>query len=477
MARFNRSVSSRKVENLAGGQAFKESPELALVSLVLTSFVQDKFYRSAADELDALEELIDQNDKKFVAQTAVYAREKFYMRSITHVIAAGIAKRVKGEKWTKNFYARLIQRPDDGTEILSYYLSKYAKPIPNSLKKGLAIGLQKFDAYQLAKYQAKKKDVKMVDFINLVHPHPTEAIGGLMKGTIQPANTWETKLSAAGKAENKEEAKAEVWKTLLESGKLGYFALLRNLRNIIEQAPDLSGKAAEMLMEERLIDKSKILPFRFMTAQAELEKLAGPNARLLLGALSNAINSSLRNVPKLDGDTLVALDESGSMLPGWTVSKTQAPIKTGSLFAAVLAKANNADIIMFDEDARYINYDPATSVMSLADRLLKEAEGGGTDLNSVFELASRKYDRIVVLSDEQSWVSYHTPSREFAAYRMRTGANPTIYSFDLSGYGTLQFPESKVYAIAGFSDKVFEVMKLLESDRQALINEIKRIEL
>jgi 60 kDa SS-A/Ro ribonucleoprotein len=43
--------------------------------------------------------------------------------------------------------------------------------------------------------------------------------------------------------------------------------------------------------------------------------------------------------------------------------------------------------------------------------------------------------------------------------------------------GDTQFPANKVYQLAGFSDKVFDTMALLETDRLALVKEIKAIKL
>jgi hypothetical protein len=81
----------------------------------------------------------------------------------------------------------------------------------------------------------------------------------------------------------------------------------------------------------------------------------------------------------------------------------------------------------------------------------------------------------------QGWVSdmrgRTLPSSSFESYKSRTGANPFVYSFDLAGYGTLQFPQSKVYCLAGFSEKVFDIMKLLEEDKNALVNKIKKVSL
>ena len=95
----------------------------------------------------------------------------------------------------------------------------------------------------------------------------------------------------------------------------------------------------------------------------------------------------------------------------------------------------------------------------------------------MLKLAKKSYDRIIILSDMQGWIGGYTPKAEFDAYKKRTGANPYIYSFDLNAYGSLQFPESKVFALAGFSDKVFDLMSLLETDRNALVREIEKIEL
>ena len=115
MAKFNLTKTPAKPNtvNLAGGNAYSQSAELELASILLTSFASDQFYRSADDTFKRLKELIPQCDKKFVAQAAIYARTEFGMRSITHVLGSEVAKYLSGEPWAKNFYERLIYRPDD----------------------------------------------------------------------------------------------------------------------------------------------------------------------------------------------------------------------------------------------------------------------------------------------------------------------------------------------------------------------------
>lgn len=69
------------------------------------------------------------------------------------------------------------------------------------------------------------------------------------------------------------------------------------------------------------------------------------------------------------------------------------------------------------------------------------------------------------------------PTASFVEYKHRTSADPFIYSFDLAGLGTLQFPERKVFCLAGFSEKTLDGMAMLEKDKDALIHEIESVQL
>src|SRR3972149_7644505 len=134
MGRFNFKTEGTKITNVAGGLSFSQSPELELVSILLTSFANDTFYKSADDTFARLISLIIDCDKEFVAKAAVYARKQFGMRSISHVVASELAVHLKGKEWAKKFYSAIVHRPDDMGEILSYHVSKNGK-IPNSMKK------------------------------------------------------------------------------------------------------------------------------------------------------------------------------------------------------------------------------------------------------------------------------------------------------------------------------------------------------
>lgn len=473
MAHFN----EKKVPgttNRAGGKAYHESANMQLASLLLTSFGGDKYYQNSTSIFNTLDALIAESDKLFAAKAIVYARREFGMRTITHYAASVLAKYIGGESWAKDFYRAVVRRPDDITEILACHLSPSRKQkVTNAMKKGFAEALGRFDAYQLAKYRGEGNTVKLVDAVNLCHPKETErndgALTKLVNGELKSFDTWETELSAAG---SDPEAKKAVWRKLIAENKLGYFALLRNIRNIVNLGDaELKESALNALLNENAIRKSLVLPFRFATAYNELMTVD----RDAIRAISKACELACSNVPRLPGKTLVALDVSGSM-------QSANVAETGALFTAVLAKSNDADIMTFSDYAQYKYVNPDDSLMTIKDSL--KFACGGTNFIDIFNKARKRYDRIILLSDMQAWKGGYnmygqhiTPSGAYNEYKRKYKPDCKVYSVDLAGYGTLQLPEKDVYCLAGFSEKIFDLMALLESDKNALITTINSISL
>lgn len=468
MSRFNKAAQPAKpnTTNHEGVAAHSQTPELELISILLTSFAQDQFYRSAGQTFDRLRELLKRVDPAFAHKAAVYARRVIGMRSITHVLASELAPYISGKNAT-SFYAQIVDRPDDITEILSYHLGRGQK-VTNGMRKGFSIALRAFSAYSLSKYKGSDKAVALVDAVNLCHPEPTEALTALMTGTLPPADTWETGLSAAGQTG---ESKGVVWARLLDSGKLGYLALLRNLRNILEQAPELTDKVCMKLMDGPAIQRARIFPFQFLTA-AEAVPSDSRESRLVQLALTNAMEMSLYYVPKFEGRTLVVLDVSSSMRTCTSKFNKMTPARIGSIFAAMLCKVNMCDLMTFDKDARYINYNPANPVVTTAAGII--FNGGDTVFSSVYNRANKPYDRIIILSDMQD--TSDSTMNAYRNYSRKWVDQPFVYNFDLQGYGNMTQPEKKMYCLAGFSEKVFDVMRLLETDKNALVNTIKAYE-
>lgn len=307
-------------------------------------------------------------------------------------------------------------------------------------------------------------------WFNLVRPPSTAALSKLVKGELAPAQTWETQLTQAGEADSSEQvaaAKSNAWAGLVRERKLGYLALLRNVRNILTHAPEVVDELCAQLADERAVRRSLVFPFQFLAAVDVLQQGNLPHASRVMEALNAAVDHSLVNVPKFEGNTLVALDSSGSMVGR--------PQKIGSLFAATLVKATGADLMLFSDDARYVSLNRRDTTLTAAASI--PFISGGTNFQAIFKRANRAYDRVVILSDMQGWIGGGALVSQFAEYQRRHAVTTRVFSFDLKGYGTMQFPQERVYCLAGWSDRVFELMQKLDHDPHALVREVEAMAL
>lgn len=503
MPRFNAPAPAKPghehARNLAGGEAYDRDPKVALASLVLTSLVQDTFYRTAEQQLADLAAVArscaQAGDLLYCAKAAVYARREHGLRTITHALAAEVAQ-LRGEfsaqrgSWGPAFFERIVARPDDASEIAACWLGKYGareskkghKTLPNAMKRGFAKVLGKMSPHSLSKYDGSStRSLTLRQLAHLVHPAgPKEsAIYKLRGGALPPAETWEVALTQAGqkaKEEGVELDKGTAWRDVLAGGKLGYFALLRNARNIVENAPDQADTLCKKLADADAVRGSKILPFQFLAAFEALKEKTGPAARQVLASISAAIDLALSNVPKLEGATLVALDDSGSMLSHGRIPWHKQPAVFGGIFVAALARANaDCDVMLFSEDAKMMQMPTGVPLLAALFGYTGALRGCGTNYAAPFQAARRKYDRIIVLSDAQGWRD--DPELALAHYEQRTGARPRVYSWDLVGSSTQQLRGKRATPIAGISDKVFDLLKLAETDPKAMVSAIEAVTL
>jgi 60 kDa SS-A/Ro ribonucleoprotein len=456
-----RSVKANTV-NQAGAPAHSLSAKAELVTFLTTSFMKHE-----PSEKARLQGLVSQVDPIFAAKAAVMARKEYGLRSVSHVVAAEIAKNVKGQTWTQDFISNVIRRPDDVLEILGFYIQEHGrKGIPNSLKKGLGRALTRFSEYQLAKYSKDKSALKLVDAVNLLHPKATPALNALMQGKLESAETWEVLLSAAG---SDSASKAQVWSTLVCEDKLGYLALVRNLRNILEQADEATIEIAlHCVASTDEVRRSNVMPFQFRTAWKVMDSVSSPYAGKAKSALSKALDASVQNIPSFEARSVVLLDVSGSM-------RSNNVDDIAGVFAAALIKRWNADLVTFDGSARYVPVDSSQSVLGIAESI--PYTGGSTNLNCAFRaLKERAYARIVILSDMQNWVADQTADADLRQYESAALAHPWVYSFDLTGSGTLQVRPDRVRLVSGCSDAVFKLFDRLETDPNALISQVENVQ-
>jgi hypothetical protein len=518
MTKYNTKIAgtAHEVVNAQGGQSIKLIPELELIGLLATG-LDGRFYEKESERESRLIDVIKtvgKKDPELVAKALVYARSVMGQRSVTHVGAVAAVSVLSGLPLATNFFTKrdrkenrggIVYRLDDMLEIMAYYfLRNPGKSLPNSMKRGFKNALESADTYELAKYQGKGKTISMVDIVNLVHPHPSEKMQDtfkkLMKGELKQFNTAEDKNTKAGqvvaeKVKSGEitkeqadvelkEAKAENWKQLIEDGTLGYLALLRNLRNIVNTASDeVYQKALDMLTDEKRVRKSLVFPHQIDLAFEVLltEGLIIPNRKTsLLTAVNKAYELAIPNLTDLFsfGRTAVVVDTSGSMTErNVNIKGTQInsrPVDKAGLIGATLVKGIGADLYHFSYGCEVLNYNPLDTINTIKNSIISRATGGSTVFESIFRTLNGKYDRVFVISDMQGGDNILKNS-SYQSY-IRTHGQPYVYSIDLVGYGNTMFKQSdKLINLYGYSSDIYEMVKSAELDPKAVLKEIRKI--
>ena len=467
MAKFN-SPTPIKTTNHEGHVAYGMTDKAKLVTQVLTSFFNEKkFYSDNSAEMQEVIKRVIQKDPQFVSNLAVFARREFNMRSVSHVLTAHLAHEEKGKAFVRSTVKGVSLRGDDVTEIMSFYLATFGKPIPNALKKGINDVLAGFDEYTLAKYKGDGKAVKMRDLLILCHPRPEtseqEALWKrCLEGTLEVPETWETQLSANGNNH-------QTWEKLIDGGKVGYMALLRNLRNILESNPKNIQKVYDKLSDPGAVRKSKQLPFRFLSAYKSVANIGGSK---VFDVLEAAVDASVDNLPKLPGTTVIAVDISGSMSEKVSAKSDIRCCEIGMMLGAIANRiCENAIFYTFNN---WIEKKSVSTRNGIIYTTIHEAKaGGGTSMELPFQkmIADRvNADRIIVISDNECNGSYWpAPIQSLAdGYRRKSGNDIWVHAIDLQGYGTQQFHGPKTNVIAGWSEKVFGFIKLAEQGEGTL---------
>jgi len=474
MGKFNQAAPGAKTVNKEGHAAYSMKDKDRLVTQVLTTFFgEPKFYGDNSNEIIETAKLIAANDPAFIARLAVFARREFNMRSVSHVLTAILSHEVKGKAEIRRMIPAVVVRADDMTEILSAYLSLYGKPVPNALKKGINDAIIRFDEYALSKYKGEKNTLKMRDILRICHPTPKNAEQSEMwkrciAKELNKAFTWETELSACGN--NK-----ETWEKLIDSDKVGYMALLRNLRNIINAAPDNIAKVYETLSDSDQIRKSRQLPFRYLSAYKELQDVSGTTSKVF-DVLETAIDTSVENIQKIPGKTGIVVDVSGSMRSQVSRRSKMTCAEIGLLLGVVAVRICEESVFLTFDTSLY--KPPVSTVGGILTQVQNiPVQGGGTQMELPFKHLTKEkinVDRIILLSDNQVNCGDAKPIQSLAnEYRREVNPDCWVHGIDLQGYGTQQFIGGRTNIIAGWSEKLLDFIKIAEDGIDTLT---KRIE-
>jgi len=515
---IQRGVPTTDSLNAAGGAAYRLDDKSALAQYAVTGTFQDTFYVGAQDHLHNVEALAAGCEAEFIAKLAVYARERGKMKDMPAYLLAVLAARGETDLVKRIFsrvcnnskvllgFARIIRSGATGRSSFGTAMKRLIQDwITDKSNKGLYVS------------SIGHSNPSMADLIKMVHPRPRdneqsamfsyllgrECDHDLLPEDIQiferlkrgEAMRGGTSFGPSDKmpdipfraltncdlsaAQWRDIALNMPWNTLRQSLNLlsrrGVFDDLGVVRNL-----------AVKLADEENVMQYNAFPFELLaTWKATKDQVPVE----ISNALQEAMEVATRNVPKLPGETLLAVDVSGSMCGAAITGRSAKPsivtvVECASLIACALLRNNkSASLIGFDS-ARYPSYrpkgrlageggiyvmdhiNPFDSVMTNVSKM--NHSGGGTDCSLPFQYLlanTRAVDNIIILSDYESWTSTYRTAGGAASCEQwhRYSANhkkTKLACVDLQPQDTTQVPDQpgRVINIGGWNDPMFRVL-------------------
>jgi hypothetical protein len=208
---------------------------------------------------------------------------------------------------------------------------------------------------------------------------------------------------------------------------------------------------------------------------------------MVLEALEEAVMLSAQNIKGFDENTsvVIACDVSGSMQQPIS-PKSKVLLYDIGLMLGMLMQSRCKNVVsgMFGDRWKVINMSKRNVLANVQEFYRREGEVGySTNGYLVIEdLIQRKeiVDKVMLFTDVQMWNSNQTKDTFENSWNRYKQIAPKakLYLFDLAGYGQvpLDIKRNDVYLIAGWSDKLFDVLDAIDNGENALAR-IKEITL
>ncbi|MBF0500144.1 MAG: RNA-binding protein [Candidatus Riflebacteria bacterium] len=482
--------------NEAGGAAYARSPRQALAQYAATGCLNMTFYATAEEQLDTVMKLSGEIDAEFLAKTAVYCRERGHMKDMPALLCAILSK--KDGALLKRIFSRVI----DNGKMLRNFVQILRSGVTGrkslgSLPKKLVQNWFDRTPDDIFKSSVGQSP-SMGDILKMTHPKPVspahEALFAyLIDKPVKEENLPEliTKFEAFKKKRTSEvpavpfqlltalDLQTEDWKGIARN--IGWHGLRMNLntfqRHDVFSDPEMIDYIAKRLSDETEISKARVFPYQLLSAFINTEKVP----LQIREALQDAMEISINNVPRIDGDLVLCPDVSGSMRSPVTGYRAGATTKVrcidvaGLLSAAFLRRNKTARVIPFEQKVVDLVLNGRDTVMTNAEKLAKIG-GGGTSCSAPLSLLNSqkaRADMVIYVSDNESWADSKgrfggrgtAMMEQWSIFKAR---NPKakLVCIDITPSATIQTVDrDDILNVGGFSDSVFELIQLFSTGK------------
>jgi 60 kDa SS-A/Ro ribonucleoprotein len=497
--------------NHHGAPAYKMTPRHKLAQLAVTGTMNSTFYANGQAQLRDVLGAARHVDASFIARTAVYAREKGFMKDMPALLIALLSTLESPD------FAPAFRRVIDNGRMLRNFVQIMRsgavgrKSLGTRPKKLVQAWLEQASDAEIMR-AAVGQDPSLADVIKMVHPRPAsaerQALYGYLIGKPYDIKALPELARAFERFKcNPQHPVPDVpfqmltalplkknhWAAIGRKG--GWHMLRMNLNTFARRgAFEVAGFAefaAQRLRDEDAIRRSRVFPHQLMTAYAMTDKGVPREVR---EALQDAMEIAVSNTPRVPGRAAVCPDVSGSMsspATGYRKGATASVrcIDVAALVAAAFLRANRQTrVIPFEQKAVRLDLNPRDTVMTNAAKLARIG-GGGTNCSAPIELLVKEkaaIDLVVIVSDNESWVDARRHGGGTGltqAWERLKKINPQakLVCIDIQPYATTQARDrTDILNVGGFSDSVFEVIAKFargEMGADHWVGEIERIEL
>ena len=495
---FGKLMPATDALNEERAPAYALAPKHQLAQYAATGCLNTTFYASSGEQLAKVLELCADIDAEFIAKTAVFCRERGYMKDMPALLCAVLS--VKDLELLNAIFPRVI----DNAKMLRNFVQIMRsgavgrKSLGSAPKRLVREWLDARDPEALFKANVGQ-DPSLTDIVKMVHPKPKDAERDALFGYFigreyaadalpQVVRTFEAfKKGEPGKERDIPDVPFQML-TALNLGTAEWTAIARrapwqmtrmNLNTFARHGvfgqPGLPELIADRLRDAKAIARARVFPYQLMVAYT----MAVANAdipQIVCNALQDAMEIATANVPEFPGKVYVCPDVSGSMqsaVTGYRHGATTAVrcIDVAALIAAtVLRKNSRAEVIPFESKVVELRLNPRDSVVTNARKLAK-LPAGGTNCSAPLKFLNQRRaqgDLVIYVSDNESWIDAPHYGRfggsatqtmmEWASFRRR---NPEaqMVCVDVQPYGTVQAKKrDDILNIGGFSDQVWDVI-------------------
>ena len=482
--------TAANTRNEAGGIAYTLTPKQQLAQLAATGCLNSTYYADVHDQLEQVLELAKNLNAEFIAKTAVYARQKGFMKDMPALLLAVLAQK------DVNMLARVFDQVADNGKMLRNFAQIIRsgavgrKSFGNRPKKLIQTWLLTATEKQLLN-AAVGNAPSLADVVKMVHPKPREAwraawfawlIGKPYDREALPPITRafeDYKQSRQGALPDVPfqmltalELNSGDWAQIARNG--SWQQVRQNLNTFLRHDVFAKSKnikmVAEKLRDQTAIRRARVLPYQLLTAyQATFEQMPSE----IREALQDAMETAVQNVPAIRGKVVVCPDVSGSMhspatgYRGSATSKTRCIDIAALVSAAMLRTNTQARVIPFEQITVNVQLNPRDSIMTNAEKLANIG-GGGTACSAPLIMLNREkadVDLVIIVSDNESWADREqrwggktSLMKEWDILKQRC-PEAKLVCLDIQPYTTAQAQNRRdILNIGGFSDQVFTLI-------------------